>query len=206
MNKFVGHFKTICDHKYWVGHYLIKCGLYYQAIMHDLSKFSPTEFFESVKYYSGTESPINVCKKDKGYSLAWLHHRGRNPHHHLYWVDRIDEGCYAIKMPYKYMIEAVCDYLGAGRAYMKQNFTYKKEYSWWENNRESLTMNIETKAWIDMILYNCILTNGKFLNKENIKNFEKKYNKDANYTQSLIIAYELEVQEFHKKKEKKNKK
>ena len=202
MNKTAAHFKTVCTHKYWVGYYLFKCGFYYQGITHDLSKFSPTEFFESVKYYSGTDSPINRCKKEKGYSLAWFHHRGRNPHHHLYWVDNIDEGKTAIKMPFKYMIEAVCDYLGAGRAYLGDKFTYRAEYEWWEKNREKLTMHIETKAWIDLILYTCISSNGECLNKENIKKWKDKYENDLAYTQSVIISYNLEVEDFKKKNKK----
>jgi hypothetical protein len=36
-------------------------------------------------------------------------------------------------MPYKDAVEMLCDYLGAGRAYMGKNFTYQKEYEWWGN-------------------------------------------------------------------------
>ena len=78
------HFKKICVHKYWVGYYCFKADLYWQGIIHDLSKFSPVEFWESVKYYQGTSSPIDVSKKVNGYSKAWFH-RGRNLHHYEYW-------------------------------------------------------------------------------------------------------------------------
>ena len=57
------HLRKIFIHKYWVG-------LYWRGLVHDLSKLSPTEFFESIKYYQGDSSPINAAKKDKGYSLA----------------------------------------------------------------------------------------------------------------------------------------
>lgn len=40
------HFKKICVHKYWVRYYCFKAGLYWQGIIHDLSKFSPVEFWE----------------------------------------------------------------------------------------------------------------------------------------------------------------
>lgn len=26
-------------------------------------------------------------REDKGYSAAWLHHKGRNKHHYEYWID-----------------------------------------------------------------------------------------------------------------------
>ena len=65
-SKAIGHFKTICKHKYWVFHYCKMAGIPWRGIVHDLSKFSPTEFCESVKYYTGTSSPIDECKKDIG--------------------------------------------------------------------------------------------------------------------------------------------
>ena len=61
------HFKKICVHKHYVRKYCWKVGLYWRGITHDLSKFSPVEFWESVRYYQGNSSPIDACKKDKGY-------------------------------------------------------------------------------------------------------------------------------------------
>ena len=113
-------------HKYWVWYYMNKCGHGWRGLWHDMSKFSPTEFWESVKYYSGTRSPIDACKEDKGISMAWMHHKGRNPHHYEYYVDNMENGGEARKMPYKYAIELICDYLGAGRAYMGKNFSIKR--------------------------------------------------------------------------------
>lgn len=95
------HFKKICIHKYWGAYYRFKCGLYWQGTIHDLSKLSPIEFWESVKYYPGTSSPINAAKVDKGYSLTWQHHKGRNPHHYEYWTDNYDAGTTCIPMLFK---------------------------------------------------------------------------------------------------------
>lgn len=133
MKNIWNHFKKICIHKFWVAYYCFKCGIYWQGLVHDLSKFSWTEFWESVKYYQGTSSPINACKADKGYSLAWQHHKGRNPHHYEYWIDRYDDGTVAIEMPYKYTIELICDWFGAARAYLGKDFTYQSEYKWLVN-------------------------------------------------------------------------
>ena len=52
-----GHFKTITSHKFLVMKYCFKVGLYKQGLMHDLSKYSPTEFMVGAKYYQGTRSP-----------------------------------------------------------------------------------------------------------------------------------------------------
>ena len=46
-----GHFKTITSHKLLVMKYCFKVGLYRQGLLHDLSKYSPTEFLVGAKYY-----------------------------------------------------------------------------------------------------------------------------------------------------------
>lgn len=72
------HFKKILIHKKYVFFFARKLRIGWQGFWHDMSKFSPTEFFESVKYYQGTSSPIDAAKADMGYSMAWLHHTGHN--------------------------------------------------------------------------------------------------------------------------------
>ena len=72
--KFFGHLKTVRTHRKWVRYYCNLMGIGWQGFWHDLSKYNPIEFFESVKYYQGNRSPIDACKEDKGYSDAWFHH------------------------------------------------------------------------------------------------------------------------------------
>lgn len=165
------HFKKICIHKYWVGYYCFKCGIPVQGIIHDLSKFSPTEFGESVKYYKGSSSPIEACKKSKGYSMAWQHHKGRNKHHYEYWQDNYDNGTTHICMPFKYTVEMLCDYLGAGRAYNGKNFSYEKEYEWWTKKRNSAkAMHPVQQACIEYWLYNLAYgESNTILNKTNLE-------------------------------------
>lgn len=147
MSKFFKHLNKILTHKRWVAHYCFMCGLYWQGIMHDMSKFSPTEFWESVKYYQGTRSPIDACKEDKGYSMAWFHHRGRNKHHWEFWMDDFEKGCIPKKMPFKYALEMICDYLGAGRAYAGKGFTMESEYNWWLKKKIIVKMHADTFAF-----------------------------------------------------------
>lgn len=144
------HLKVIITHKWWVFYYACKLGIPWQGFWHDMSKFSPTEFFESIKYYKGTSSPIPECKKDKGYSLAWQHHKGRNPHHYEYWTDNYDTGTTTIKMPYKYVLELIADYLAAGRTYQGKNFTFISEWDWWIMKRANYNPKIHPET-IDLI-------------------------------------------------------
>ena len=111
----LGHTRNIITHKWWVFYYACRLGIPFRGFMHDWSKFSPVEFFESVKYYQGSSSPIPACKEANGYSLAWQHHKGHNPHHYEYWIDNVDNGGTPIKMPYKYVLEMIADYLAAGK-------------------------------------------------------------------------------------------
>lgn len=124
-----------------------------RGFMHDWSKFSPIEFFESVKYFDGKVSPIVRCKQANGYSLAWQHHKGRNPHHYEYWVDNLDNGGVAIKIPYKYLVELICDYLAAGRTYHGKGFTYTDELEWWKRKlaNENLKIHQESANFITFI-------------------------------------------------------
>ena len=151
--KILKHFKLVTRHKWYVFKNCVKAGLYWQGLTHDLSKYSPIEFFESVKYFTGHRSPIDECKKDKGYSMAWQHHKGRNPHHYEYWVDNFDGGGTPLQMPFKYALELVCDYLAAGQAYNKKNFSYLGEYEWWlEKKSKPLLMHQQTIYFIDEML------------------------------------------------------
>lgn len=168
------HFKKICIHKYWVGKYCFRMGLYWQGITHDLSKFSPVEFFESVKYYQGTRSPIDACKEVNGYSMGWFHHRGRNPHHYEYWQDNFDKGGEPVLMPKKYAVEMLCDYLGAAKAYTGKNFTMESEWNWWLNKKsKGIAMHPNTIKFIDICLESAKDFGENCLTKENVENFYK---------------------------------
>lgn len=128
-NKYIKHFITITKHKWYVMRFCFKCGLYRRGILHDLSKYGLTEFFASAKYFQGTSSPIDAEKKENGYSIAWQHHKGHNPHHWEYWIDNL--GIYKntpCKIPYQYVVEMICDWLGAGIIYSKQRPNYDTGY------------------------------------------------------------------------------
>ena len=85
--KFLKHLNTVVHHKMLVMEGCWKVGLYRQGLLHDLSKFSPTEFLVGARYFQGNRSPNNAEREEIGYSSSWLHHKGRNRHHFEYWVD-----------------------------------------------------------------------------------------------------------------------
>ena len=152
-HKIFGHLGTIRTHRKWVKYYCRLAGIRARGWKHDLSKYSPTEFWESARYWTGDESPINEAKKVQGYSKAWLHHRGRNTHHWAYWADNFSEGMTIYPMPMDDFVEMVCDFLAAGRAYMGDMFSYSSEYAWWIKDRENgnKAMNEKNKRMLDII-------------------------------------------------------
>ncbi len=114
----------------------IRVGELKRGLLHDLSKYSWTEFSKWVKYYNEKHSPITECKKDKGYSEAWLHHKGRNKHHFEYWVDILAPNQTPI-IPYKYVAEMLCDKMAAGIVYQGKNWTKEYQLSHWEEKRKN---------------------------------------------------------------------
>lgn len=152
-NRFFGHLKTILTHKWWVFYYACQAGIPWQGFMHDWSKFHPIEFFEGVKYYNGITSPINVCKAENTFSLAWFHHRGRNPHHYEYWIDYLDVEGKPMKMPTKYVKELICDWIAAGRTYYGKDFTFQKEYNYVQTKLHLSRINVDTAKYISNVFW-----------------------------------------------------
>lgn len=127
------HFCLVNKHRWYVFRLSIKAGIPWRGLLHDLSKYSPTEFFESVKYYNGKRSPLHVCREDKGYSLSWLHHKGRNKHHFEYWEDISKTQRFPVFLPYQYIVEAVCDKIAAGMVYNGKDWNQKEPFEYWTN-------------------------------------------------------------------------
>lgn len=121
---FFGHLKTVQQHRHQVLIHCIKAGIPVRGILHDLSKFSPTEFIPGVKYYQGTRSPNEREREVDGYSKAWMHHKGRNKHHFEYWTDYdpVEKKLEPVKMPDIYIFEMFCDRVAASKIYNKEKY------------------------------------------------------------------------------------
>lgn len=133
-----------------------KAGILWQGLRHDLSKYSPTEFIPGVKYYTGTKSPNEGERIDKGYSVAWLHHKGRNKHHFEYWIDfsKTSQGLSGAKMPVNYLVEMVMDRIAASRVYRGAGYTDGAAWEYYQMEQPYLSgiMHPETQAELEKIL------------------------------------------------------
>ena len=141
MGKYVKYLVIICKHKWYVFIECCKLGIIWQGIIHDMSKFSPSEFIASAKYYNGD-------KNDTDYQCAWLHHKGHNKHHWEYWVDWDSAtGEYILTdIPLKYMKEMYADLVGASKAYNKGKFNNKEPLKYFNSCHWHIKDN--DKKWL----------------------------------------------------------
>lgn len=153
--KWLQHLKTINHHKKYVMKYCFRVGLYKQGLLHDLSKYAWVEFRVGARYYQGDKSPNIAERMEKGHSLAWLHHKGRNKHHIEYWIDySLDnsEGMVGNKMPKKYVVEMFCDRVAASKIYKKENYLDSDPLDYFLLSKEHYMIHKDTKDLIEMLL------------------------------------------------------
>lgn len=151
-----GHFKTITSHKLLVMRYCFKVGLYKQGLLHDLSKYSWTEFSVGCKYYQGNRSPNNAEREATGMSTSWIHHYGRNKHHFEHWVDYSLDGdkviC-GVPMPKKYIVEMVMDRISASRTYNPETYTDEAPLKYFLKGKDKLWfIHEDTNRDLEMLL------------------------------------------------------
>lgn len=153
--KAIRHFLTITRHKILVMKGCFQVGLYRQGLIHDLSKFSWTEFKVGAKYYQGDRSPNNAERENTGCSLAWLHHKGRNKHHYEYWIDYGNSGekkMVGMKMPTKYVVEMFFDRIAAGKVYKGKEYRNSDPLAYYQFGKGQYMMHKETEALLEKLL------------------------------------------------------
>lgn len=158
--KALGHFKTITEHKILVMKHCFAVGLYYQGIMHDMSKYTPSEFIAGCRYYqNGKRSPNNGEREDKGYSYAWMHHKGRNRHHFEFWTDYPTKpptdkkmSFVPVKMPRRYVAEMLMDRIAASKIYLKEAYTEKEPLKYFQRGKAHYLMHPQTARELERML------------------------------------------------------
>ncbi len=177
INNIFGHLKTVLVHKHRVLVNCIKAGIIWRGLMHDMSKFSPAEFFAGVKYYQGTRSPNEMERESTGYSAAWMHHKGRNRHHFEYWTDyntktkRIEP----VRMPDVFIYEMFCDRVAASKTYNKNNYNDRMPLEYFLRGNKNRIIEQGTSDKLEMLL-SMLAENGEKAVFDYIKK-ERKQNK-----------------------------
>ena len=167
MKKEIKYLNYLLRHKWYVGIECFKKGLIWQGLMHDLSKFLPSEFIPYANYFYGEKNDIKRGRNETGYykptdtgdkafDFAWLLHQKRNRHHWQWWILPEDEGGVKIlEIREPYLTEMICDWVGAGKAqghFSPKNDKYFETRKWWIANNNKMQLNKITRQKIKNII------------------------------------------------------
>ncbi len=120
----MGHILTVMRHRRAVRRHCFRAGIPWRGLVHDLSKYSPPELFNGIRFFQGNRSPNEREREVRGYSVAWLHHKGRNRHHFEYWRDvNMQTHQYEpVRMPTVFAVEMFCDRVAASKTYRGKEY------------------------------------------------------------------------------------
>jgi hypothetical protein len=179
----IKHFITITKHRNKVISHCFRAGIGWQGLFHDLSKYSPTEFIPGARYYLGDRSPTEKERAIHGYSVAWIHHKGRNRHHFEYWTDVNPETkrYEPVPMPLKYITEMFCDRVAASKIYQGDKYSDSSALEYYERGKPRDKMHASTadilEEWLTMLAEQGekkTFAHIKKLNRENRRRNNKK--------------------------------
>jgi hypothetical protein len=162
MTKHLKYLSYLARHKWFVFLACCRYGIPFAGIVHDWSKFLPSEWLPYAEYFYGTRKSIEAldaiglygCAElapfgffvGDRFNVAWNHHQKRNKHHWQYWLITMDSGeTFPLAIPDRYRREMLADWIGAGRAITGRNETA----IWYQKNRDRMKLHSETRAWIE---------------------------------------------------------
>lgn len=156
-NIYLKQLKFLLTHKW----YVLKAGLFvggipvWRLLIHDWSKFTPTEFFRYARY-----KYQNGGKKE--WSIGWLHHFHFNGHHPEHWIlawhgnpnfysdigEDITKYISVLPMPEVYVREMVADMLATSK-----EITGNWDIAVWLNeNGPNMRLHEDTITRLDSVL------------------------------------------------------
>lgn len=152
------YFWYVLRHKWFVFVECCRLGVPLRGIVHDLSKFLPSEWFAYVHAFYPIDAGERVEHEETedhdpgsvagAFDLAWLLHQKRNPHHWQYWVLIQDDDLpKVLPMPDGLRREMLADWRGAGRAQGKAD--PNDCLRWYLEHREKMELHPDTRKWID---------------------------------------------------------
>ncbi|MCG3207306.1 MAG: hypothetical protein FOGNACKC_00906 [Anaerolineae bacterium] len=146
----LNYLKYVLRHKWYVLIEGVKLDVpLWGLLIHDWQKFTPTEWQPyALSFYgpwSRAERPDWLVKDFK---VAWLHHMHYGPHHWEYWLLRDGDGVEALEMPYRYQVEMLADWHGAGLAISGKKDTAE----WYKKTHDRIILHPTTRFWVEDML------------------------------------------------------
>ena len=157
--KYIQYLQYVIRHKWFVMCECFKVGIYWQGLIHDISKLLPSEFLPYAEHFCGSKTGIGRGRDETGYykptdtgdeafDFAWLLHQKRNKHHWQWWCLPEDEGgLKVLEMPVKYRKEMLADWRGAGKALGTPSVN-----KWYKANKNRMSLGCDTREWVESLL------------------------------------------------------
>jgi len=157
---YFSYFKYVLEHKWYV---FIECcnfGMPVRGLLHDLSKFRPSEFIPYAKFFYEPNGDKKQRRNSTGYykatdtgdidfDMAWFYHQSRNKHHWQHWIIPENDGKFkCIKVPEKYLKERVADWRGAAQA---QGFS-RDVCEWYKVNNDKMIVNESDREYLEKLI------------------------------------------------------
>ena len=144
--KYTKYLGYVIRHKWYVFVECCKLGVPWRGLVHDMSKFLPSEFHAYATYFYGHSKAEGQEKFD----FAWHWHQKRNKHHWQWWILRYDSGKLIIfEIPMSYRKEMLADWRGCSMARTGTDDTI----TWYNANKDKMQLAPETRKWIEREVY-----------------------------------------------------
>ena len=154
--KALKHFGTITKHKILV---MKECLRVWDSAGRDCSMTCPSTAGQNSGWGAdiirATGAPNNAEREDKGFSSAWLHHKGRNKHHYEYWIDYGLDGSpelTGMKMPVRYVVEMFLDRIAASKVYKGDLYKDSNPLEYYLNGKAGDLMHPESRELLEKLL------------------------------------------------------
>jgi len=137
----------VVRHKWFVFIECCRLGIPTRGLLHDLSKFLPSEWFPYVYHFYGRR-PTSKEEEDPRFDMAWLLHQRRNRHHWQWWVLAYDDGgSRAMKMSRRDVLEMMADWRGANRAQGGNGCS--DTVAWYAKNKGRMDLHPDTRYKVE---------------------------------------------------------
>lgn len=159
MTRYIKYLNYLLRHKWFVFLECSKRGLVWRGIVHDISKFRPSEFIPYAKFFYNKDGYKRQIRDktgyykpddtgDKAFDFAWFLHQKLNKHHWQWWcLVTSDFEIKALQIEEPYRTEMICDWLGAGRAQGTNSVN-----NWYNKNKDKMLLHKETRDWVEVQL------------------------------------------------------
>jgi hypothetical protein len=140
-------------------------GIPFRGLIHDNSKFLPSEWKAYVNYYEDQyyninnrnlespcrENPVWIDYKhnvEMAFDKAQNHHQNRNPHHWQYWLYKNSDVYVCTPMPESYIREMIADWQGINKA----NGYNGDIISWYAENKDKIVLYSQTRLRVEELI------------------------------------------------------